>query len=38
MDFTFPSESDAQSEIVIDLTLFGYELNKNLRLQMFTHL
>ena len=34
MDFTIPDESGAQSEIVIDLTLFGYEINKNLRLQI----
>ena len=34
MDFTVPYESDAQSETVIDLTSFGYELNKNIRLQI----
>ena len=38
MYFIVPKESDAKSEIVIDLTLFGYELNKNLRLHIFRYL
>ena len=34
----FPYESDAQSEIVIDFILFGYEINKNIGLHIFRNL